>query len=64
MDEIDILRHHFGHDMAELRGRIGVKHRYIQGLLQDAVDAIEIDEPRIALRRIRMAIRKLEEQTD
>lgn len=61
MTEIDILKHHHGHDMAELKG----KHRnllveQLAPLLRDAFDAIEIGAQNIALSRIQRALDAIE----
>lgn len=76
MTEIDILeaelqkvktqleneRHHWGYDIssAKARHRILLRER-IQPLLEDAVDAIEIDVPSVALRRVKSALKVIAE---
>ena len=55
-------RHHWGFDLSESRSQTQVllKER-IQPLLEDAVDAMEIDEPAVALRRVKSALKVIAE---
>ena len=57
---IELNREHVGFDMAEIRGQHrNVLVELIRPLLEDAIDAIEIDPPElgIAVRRIQAALR-------
>ena len=60
--QLENERHHFGFDLSESRSQTQVllKER-IQPLLEDAVDAMEIDEPAVALRRVKSALKVIAE---
>jgi len=60
--QLENERHHWGYDIssAKARHRILLRER-IQPLLEDAVDAIEIDVPSVALRRVKYALKVIAE---
>lgn len=60
--QLENERHHWGHDLssAKARHRILLRER-IQPLLEDAVDAIEIDVPSVALKRVKYALKVIAE---
>jgi len=60
--QLENERHHWGFDLSEERAghHILLKER-IQPLLEDAVDAMEIDEPAVALRRLKSALKVIAE---
>jgi hypothetical protein len=63
-DQLEIERHHRGHEMAEMLGRkyylLNVR---IAPLLEDAIDALEIDPPvpHLSLRRIKSVLKIIED---
>lgn len=52
MTDEEVKLFHFGHEVAELKGRTAVELERILNLLSDAKDAVEIEEPGVAVRRI------------
>lgn len=61
MTEIEILRHHHGHELTELRAGEHMRREAAILLLRDAIDAIAIGAPGVAIRRIERAIAGLED---
>ena len=61
MNDIDqnTLDHHIGHATAQLKGQHNVNNQFVTRLLNDALGAIAIDHPEIAVKRINAAIRNL-----
>jgi len=60
--QLENERYHWGYDLSSAKAghRILLKER-IKPLLEDAVDAIEIDVPSVALRRVKSALKVIAE---
>jgi hypothetical protein len=57
MTELEIERQFHGHDMAEVKGiHRNLLVEQLEPLIRDAKDCILIDEPEIAVRRLRAAL--------
>ena len=61
MNDIDqnTLDHHIGHTVVQAKAKLNNKMSHASLLLNDAIDALAINQPEIAAKRINAAIRTL-----
>ena len=53
---------HAGHDLVEARAIERNKRMWIRGLAKDALDAIEVDCPHVAISRLKAIIKRCEDE--